>query len=212
MQLSQSGIARLYCYALVLGVVLGLFFDLIRFPRFLFSRNTIIEKEGVKSNLRKRRATGVFVFLEDFLFCVVAAVCVILLFYEHNKGKIRPLVFLLLPGGFALYWATVGRWVRALLLTLVKWIRKAVYKVFLFVWKPIKKALKAMANTLQKHYEKNARKRYTKRLLRMVEWNAAGLLPDGAVLKKKEVSKNKGGAHGGGKRKKDHSPKQKSVA
>lgn len=212
MRLSQSGIAQLYCYALALGVVLGLFFDLIRFPRMLFSRNANIKKEGAKQSLRKRRATGVFVFLEDFLFCLVAAVCVILLFYERNNGKVRPLVFFLLLGGFAVYRLTVGRWARALLQILVRWIHKAACKLFLFIWKPTKKVLIALGSALQKQIEKRARKRYTKRLFRMVEQNAAGLLPGGAVLKKKEVPKNKGGAHGGGKRKKDHCPKQKSMA
>lgn len=212
MLLSQSGLALLYLYALALGGVLGLFFDLIRFPRLLFTREAEPKKEGAKQSLRKRRAVGAFVFLEDFLFCIVAAVCVILLFYEHNNGKIRPLVFLILPGGFFLYSATVGRWIRSFLQILVKWIHKALWKAFLLVWKPTKKALIALGSALQKQAEKRARKRETKKLFRMVERDAAGLLPGGAVLKKQEVSKNKGGAHGGGKRKKDHRPKQKSVA
>ncbi|MBE6530324.1 MAG: hypothetical protein E7680_07000 [Ruminococcaceae bacterium] len=212
MLLSQSGIALLYFYALALGGSLGLFFDLIRFPRLLFTREAEPKKEGKKSSLRKRRVAGVFVFLEDFLFCIVSSVCVILLFYEHNNGKIRPLVFLILLAGFLLYWATIGRWVRKFLRFFVKWIRKVISKAFLLVWKPTKRILKAIWKALQKQLEKGARKRNTKRLLRLVALNAAGLLPDGTILKKKEVPKNQGGAHGGGKRKKDHRPKQKSVA
>ncbi len=219
MRLSQSGIAQLYFYALALGIVLGLFFDLIRFPRMLFTRKAEPKKEGAKTNLRKRRVRGVFVFLEDFLFCVFASVAVILLFYEHNKGKIRPFTFCLLLGAFFLYRFTVGKWIRAFLRLFAGWVRKAVRFVCKLLWKPTKKLLNAIrklikkiGSILQKRMEKRARKNYTKRLFAMVEQNAAGLLPDGAILKKKEVTNNKGGAHGGGKGKKDHRPKQKSVA
>ncbi len=220
MRFDQSGIAWLYLYALALGAFLGLFFDLIRLPRMLLTPKANPKKESAKQSLRKRRVAGVFVFLEDFLFCIAGSVCVILLFYEKNHGKIRPAAFFLLLGGFALYWATAGRWVRAFLAHFVGWIQKAVRLVCRIAWKPArqmllfaKKLCKRLCEALSKHFEKQARKKNTNRLFGIVEQTAAGLLPGGVVLKKKKEVKSKGGkTRGGGKRKKDHCPKQKSVA
>lgn len=210
MELSQAGIAKLYLVAFALGVVLGLFFDVIRFPRMLAG----ISKEGKRSTLRKRRAIGVLVFLEDFLFCIFGSVSVILLFYEHNRGKIRPIAFCLILTAFFLYRATVGKWIKKGLERLAEGIRMIVHKICAVLWKPISKLLHAVYRAMREKLQKWQRKAETRRLFRLVEQNAAGLLPGGVRLpKKKKEAKRKGRrSHGGGKSKKDHSPKQESMA
>ena len=185
----------------------------------LFSGTEKPIKKRAKVNFFKKRIPGAFVFLEDFLFCIVGSVCSILMFYEYNRGKIRPFAFLLLLTAFFLYHATVGRYVRAFLQFFASWIQKVIRKVCALLWKPTKKLLQTVGtfakrvwNTLQKGTEKRIRKRNTKRLFAMVEQNAAGLLPGGFVLQKKKEPKTKERRVHGGERKKDRCPKQKSVA
>ena len=219
MRLFQSEIACLYLHAFALGALLGLSFDLIRFPRMLFSGTEKPIKKRAKVNFFKRRIPGVFVFLEDFLFCIVGSVCSVLLFYEYNRGKIRPFAFILLLTAFFVYHITVGKWVRAFLQIFASWVQKAIRKVCALLWKPIRnllqviwKFVKQVWNTLQKGIEKRARQRNTKRLFGIVERNAAGLLPGGYVLPKQKKIKAKERRVHGRKRKEDHCPKQKSVA
>ena len=219
MRLFQSEIAHLYLNALALGAILGLFFDGIRFPRMLFTKKEKPSKKRAKVNFFKRRIPGVFVFLEDFLFCIVGSVCSILLFYEYNRGKIRPFAFILLLTAFFVYHITVGKWVRSFLQIFAGWIQKATRKVCGVLWKPTRKLLriiwrfiKRIWNALQEGIEKRARKRNTKRLFGIVGQNAAGLLPGGLVLQKQKKIKTKERRVHGRKRKEDHRPKQKSVA
>lgn len=213
MELSQFKLAQLHLFALALGCLFGLLFDFIRFPHLLFQR-----KETAPN--QKRKAFRIVVFLEDFLFCLFASVCTILLFYEHNSGKIRPFAVFLIFIGFVLYWFTLGKWVRRLLVRLANRVRKIACRIWMLVWRPLRKVIlllsqtaSKMANKMKQQMEERGQKRETAALFQAVEQTAAGLLPGGVVLKKKKEEKSKGGkTHGRGKRKKDHCTKQESVA
>ena len=62
-----------------------------------------------KKPRRRRRLRAVFIFVGDFLFCIIASVTLILLFYQMNHGKIRFLTFVLAGAGFYLYRFTIGK-------------------------------------------------------------------------------------------------------
>ena len=226
MELSQATIARLYLAAWILGAALGSFYDLLRFPRAVLFRDPNREGDPSAGPLRKRRAVTIAVFLEDFLFCLVAAVGMILLFYEVNNGKIRPFAFLAAFGGFLLYRATLGRLVRRAIRWVARVIRRTVRAVLKAVVRPcricaerIGWAGRKAAVFLREKRERRARAHCTRRLFATVGTHAAGLLPDGERLKKTKDLKNTAQA-GKGKRKKDggkthdkdHRAEQESLA
>ena len=233
MVLSQSGIAVLHLAALVLGAALGLLFDLIRFPRILLERNRDHGKEPTSAPLRKRRAVGVAVFLEDFLFCQLAAVCLILLFYERNNGKIRPFAFFLALIGFVGYRVTLGKPVAWLLNAVSRLVHRAVRWVLMQIFRPIRKAVLFLRGIGQKYFtrllaraEQKRRKRFSKKMVTNAALDACGLLPGGYLLKAEQTEeqtiekkiygrkeKPRKNAHGRKeKNAKNHRAEQESVA
>ena len=189
MELSQSDIALLHFSAWVLGAALGFFFDLLRLPRKLLLGDQSRGRQPTATPLRKRRAVGFAVFLEDFLFCQVAAVSMILLFYERNNGKVRPFSFLVTLAGYVLYRMTLGKLVNRLIEALLKAIRKVVRNVIRVVLKPCKAAWqvgkrwgRSILAARRERREKQARRITTKRLLNDLNVDGGGILPHGDRL------------------------------
>ena len=86
--------------ALSVGAVLGAFYDVFRLLRLAFRHHWLT------------------IFLEDLLFCTVAAVSVFLLLLEGRNGGIRMFLLAGVAGGFFLWYHTVG----LLLVSLADWI------------------------------------------------------------------------------------------
>lgn len=120
MPLSQVAVALLYLYACLLGMALGLLYDGCRITRIFlgehYSRRAVERLHALRLPLiggyrrhRARRSLCVVVFIEDFLFCLIAGVAFILLCYEAFDGRLRPMALVCMAGGFALYRRTLGR-------------------------------------------------------------------------------------------------------
>lgn len=228
MELSQSEIAVLHLAALILGVALGLFFDLLRLPRRLFDSDWSRSKPRIAAPLRKRRAVWIVVFLEDFLFCIVASVAFILLFYEKNNGKIRPAAFLAAIAGFFGYRATLGRLTNRLIGKLSVLLHRAVraaLRPLCRIARKTKACFQRIFQTGRERTEKHRRKRYTVAQTLEAAFTAVGLLPDDCVLKpnvkecktKRDAAlerKEKQRKHHGGEKEnaKDHCAEQESMA
>ena len=149
MVISQSRLALLYGCACLLGMGLGLFWDALRILRIFFGEHfsavanrfreaklPLIEMKMERKKHKKLLAA--VIFAEDFLFCMVAAVSMILLFYQINNGKLRFLAFPVAGVGFYLYRITLGRLVMLCSETAAFVLEAAVkYVVFfvLFPWK-----------------------------------------------------------------------------
>ena len=86
--------------ALSVGAALGAFYDVFRLLRLAFRHHWLT------------------IFLEDLLFCTVAAVSVFLLLLEVRNGGIRMFLLVGAAGGFFLWYHTVG----LLLVSLADWI------------------------------------------------------------------------------------------
>lgn len=186
MELSQSDLALLHFSAWVLGAALGFFFDLLRLPRKLLLCDQSRGRQPTATPLRKRRAVGFAVFLEDFLFCQVAAVSMILLFYERNSGKVRPFSFVLALAGYVLYRVTLGKMVNRLLEALLGAIRKVIrvaFKPCKAVWQVGKKWGGRIFAARLERKEKKARRKTTGRLLNAMSVDGGGILPHGDRLK-----------------------------
>ena len=212
MELSQVALAKLYLFALVLGAALGCFFDLLRLPRRFAQQTIDYGKQKPAVSLRKRRVVAfVIVFLEDFLFCIVAALSLILLFYEQNNGKVRPFAFFASGIGFAIYRVTrakplqgftewTSRWVIRAMRSVIRALLKPLHRVFCVVKAVIGKQIDAWRDKT----ERQKRKRHTAKMFALVETTAAGLLPNDCVLSVKAEKRKE-------KRKKYHGRKEKSA-
>ncbi len=119
MNLSQSAIFLLYAWSFLLGSALGLFYDGLRITRIFLGESystdggRFYERElpliGKIRKKGKRRALRAVIFAEDFLFCILAGILQILLFYQLHNGNVRlPAILLALVGFFA-YRFTIGR-------------------------------------------------------------------------------------------------------
>lgn len=120
MYLSQTAIAQLYLWAFLTGVLLGAVYDCLRLTRILPGgvppiglRRRRLPILGVLPEPKKRRATAVLIFAEDLLFCLVAGVATVLLFYEAFDGKIRVPALGLLAAGSARFTSVSADLLRA---------------------------------------------------------------------------------------------------
>jgi len=149
MDISQSALAWLYLYALLLGIGLGAFYDVFRITRvFLgvhYSRHAARYLQEIRLpflTAHKRRmeshALGIVVFLEDLIFCILSAVALILLFYEANNGKFRFPVLICVGAGFLLYRGTLGRFAMLFSEVIAFAIETAVRYVCFFLFLPIR--------------------------------------------------------------------------
>ena len=89
------------------GVVLGLFYDLLRAFRVQYRL--------------KRLGTG----LLDGLFCLTALLGFLLMMLRHTDGRLRGYLVIGLSTGFLLYRRTLSRWVLHLILWLLKQVGQA---------------------------------------------------------------------------------------
>lgn len=196
MDISQAALARLYLFALLLGIGLGVVYDLLRITRvFLgahYSRRAAKRLQEISLPLlraRKKktesRALGFVVFLQDLLFCLFAAVAVILLFYEANRGKIRLPALLCVGVGFLLYRGTLGRLVMLFSEVIAFAIETVGRYLCFFAFLPVRllgrwigKKLRQMHTRLSLAGQRRTRQRYTAQLLARTERDAGGLIPE----------------------------------
>lgn len=213
MLISQKALAALCLYAFLLGVSLGFFYDLLRISRVLFGAHygkrigSIYEKELPLIGKRAKRAPkkrflGVLIFFQDFLFCICAAVALILLFYEANEGNFRASVCLFAAVGFLLYRVTIGKtilyvseWIAFVVEALVRYI-------CFFAWFPVRWLGRIVASVVKRTlgrmlnaWHRRARLRYTKKQSEFFEWLADGgkatlKRKDGRHAKRKEKPKS----------------------
>ncbi len=196
MEISQGSLARLYFYALLLGIAAGFLYDLLRITRvFLgvhYSRRAAkrlgsikLPLLGVRRRRGESRALGTVVFVEDLLFCLAVGVAMILLFYGTNNGRIRMLAFVAAGAGFLLYRATVGRLVMLFSEIIAFCVETAFRYAFFFLLYPIKRTTiflqKRCATArlrVRNASQKRTRRRFTERERERMLKNACGMVPE----------------------------------
>ena len=212
MIISQSKLALLYVNALLLGVGFGLVYDLIRIVRILFGerfsttaceiRNARLPLLSEKTHARRPKILKILVFAGDFLFCVLAAVAMILLFYRINNGKIRFLAFPVAGVGFYLYRQSLGRLVMLCAETAAFLLEAAVRCLFFFALFPIKwlggRLMKTVKDCFGRMVEKR-RKRIRENYTKAVESQLDTRAKQGLFGEKEE----KGVRRGAGRRKQE---------
>ena len=190
MEISQARLALLYFNACMLGAALGLLYDGMRLIRIFFGehfssvanrfRDVKLPLIHMSEERKKRsRLLSVLIFAEDFIFCLVAAVAMILLFYQINNGKLRAWAFPMAGVGFYLYRITVGRLVMLCSETVAFLLEAAFRYLCFFVMLPWKWVFTRVALAVYQAWqrckdrkEKRERMRYTDARVASVESDA----------------------------------------
>lgn len=156
MEVSQSALARMLCCCFLCGLVLGLFYDLLRLTRMPLGSGLPPRAERLAMRLsiprrlrpfaprpsqrgnEKRSRVAVFVvsLIEDVFFCLVAAVVLVLVLYATNDGQLRLGAVAMLLLGFVGYLITLGRPMRFCLSVLAVVARAMVVWLFCLVAYP----------------------------------------------------------------------------
>ncbi|MBR3894759.1 MAG: spore cortex biosynthesis protein YabQ [Clostridia bacterium] len=208
MEISQTGLAWLYVYALLLGFGLGGAYDLLRITRvFLgvhYSRRAAKRLQAIRlpflkpyQKKKESPALGVVVFIEDFFFCIFAGISIILLFYIQNHGKIRFPAFLCIGAGFFFYRATLGRLVM-LFSEVIAFLMETVvgYTVFFVLYpiramaKWVRKRIRRVMTASVRVHRKHRRRHFTAEEYARGKRNACGLIP-GDIPKQKKLKRGK---------------------
>ena len=179
MVISQWQLALLYLNAGLLGIGLGLFYDVLRMVRMFFGErfstatNRLCHQKlpliQMKSQRKHhKRLSAVVIFALDFLFCLVSAIAIILLFYQMNNGKLRFWAFPMAGIGFYLYRMTIGRLVMLCSETVAFFLEAAIRYVFFFALFPWKWAFhrtvltaKTLINRRMEKVKRRERVRFT---------------------------------------------------
>ncbi|HIZ56174.1 MAG TPA: spore cortex biosynthesis protein YabQ [Firmicutes bacterium] len=111
-----------FLYACLLGVGLGLIYDIFRILRL-----------AVPSG-------GIIIFVEDLLFFLVAGTATFLFMIRYNSGMLRGFIFVGELLGFSVYYFSIGTLVYRIADALINQIRKIFHMLFrILVW-PFQKA------------------------------------------------------------------------
>ncbi len=142
MRFEQTQLFFTALYAIVVGIVLGVLYDVFRIQRISMSRDyhfTVMRKRENNSKtlnlltnfLLSDKLKSVIIFIEDVAFFVLSAVIVIIFIYQSNSGIIRWFELSGAVLGFILYYFTVGRLVVSLseyIIFAVRWVIGTVFK------------------------------------------------------------------------------------
>ncbi len=179
MEISQSALARLFFYAFFTGIILGLFYDVLRLSRVLLGHEETPRIHELRARIRlpllppsqkrkTRRHLGILLFLEDFFFCVVSSILIILLFYEWNRGNIRIPALICAAVGFFCYRCTLGRVIVRISDLIAFAIGILLQYTFFFLTFPmrllfhtLKRGSSALAVCIRSRLEARARRRMT---------------------------------------------------
>ena len=143
MILSMEGQALLFLSMVLVGAAIGLLYDAFRIFR------------------KTARHNGLAVQLEDLLFWLTATGLTFYFILHRNYGEIRPFLLLGIVIGVVLYFATVSRWVVAVMVAVVNYIKKVVKVAVRIILLPINLAIAWLSPPAKKIYvsmKKQARK------------------------------------------------------
>lgn len=117
---------KLLLYSLLVGVAIGVLFDVMRFSRVMLTA-----PHGGKY-LEKISSTVVFIvsIVEDVLFFVISAVTLVIFVFSANDGSFRGFILLGALVGFTFYLQTVGRLTSLIFFTLSKFLWAVIITVY----------------------------------------------------------------------------------
>ncbi len=146
--LSQSTVAYLILSSVILGVLLGVLYDVMRFMKLMLG----VRYEKDASRVRVSKAKKAFLYIVTFIFDLSFGLCFavfsILLTYNISGGIFRGIVYVGMIGGGIAYYLTLARLVLKLNIKLTRLIKK----VLKWVWYALMKPVKAIISLIIKLY------------------------------------------------------------
>ena len=130
MIVSQEKLLHILLYSLVVGVFLGVVYDIFRVRRISYALSDNVSRT---KNIRDK-IEGMFIILEDTLFFLICSVVMSIFMFYMNSGKFRAIAFFGALCGFIVYYKTVGRLVIACskyIIGFIKYILRKIYSIFL---------------------------------------------------------------------------------
>ncbi len=135
---SQEILMSLLAYSFILGVLLGMVYDVIRFVKMLFGVRYGREADKMRTCGALTVFLFVLTFIFDFLFCILISVVAVSLTYSMSGGVFRGMVYIGLFGGLILYYFTLGKLILKINARLTGFIKKLLVKIAKIVFVPIK--------------------------------------------------------------------------
>ncbi|MBE6718625.1 MAG: hypothetical protein E7574_05170 [Ruminococcaceae bacterium] len=166
MFVQQSRLAEMLLYSLVLGVFLGLVYDVFRIRRLVFFCDN--ENEPGKKAIilkHKNRIESIIIFFEDILFWLVCSVSICIFIYYINSGRFRSISIVGAVAGFLVYYNTVGRLVMMLSDVIIRFLKLLFKTVIKYTVYPVCRVLKyiyhlTLGNLFRYVFNKIQRKRF----------------------------------------------------
>lgn len=116
---------------LVMGVILGMLYDVFRVKRRLFGSNALV------------------LFFDDLIFSMLALTCFLFTVFVVNNGIFRWFEVFFCLVGFCLYSATISKIVIAIFFWVADLLRAVVKKIIFVIFYPIRFAFKSVCSLMK---------------------------------------------------------------
>jgi len=120
MILSMPGQAWLFLSTVLMGAIIGLFYDFFRIARRVASHSTLV------------------VQLEDVLFWVITTGAVFYFMLNRNFGEIRPFSIIGVACGIMLYFATISRVVLKISVVVINFVKRVITAAVRIITLPLR--------------------------------------------------------------------------
>ncbi len=107
--LSQELLGGLLIRSFLCGVVLGIFYELIRFVKIFLGVDFVRHKSMSAYSRPRRLLLYAFTFVSDIIFWIVFGIVSIALTYHTSGGVFRGMVYVGMLVGLVTYYFTLGR-------------------------------------------------------------------------------------------------------
>lgn len=143
MVVEQTRLAEILLYSFLLGIFLGVVYDLFRIRRQLFSIGSAKKAANVQETTNRIcLIEDVIIFFEDVFYSIICSVVVCIFLFYVNHGRFRVIALVGAGLGFLVYYKTVGRLVLFCSEKIVRFIRFLIGKIIKLTVVPIFRLLK----------------------------------------------------------------------
>ena len=112
--------AYIFFVFIVNGIIIGILFDFFRILRKSFKTSNIIT------------------YIEDLLFWILTGIIILYSIFTFNNGEIRLFMFLAIAIGVVTYMFLFSSYVIKVNVTIIKFLKNIIIKIFNFLGMPIK--------------------------------------------------------------------------
>jgi len=114
------GQAWLFLSTVVVGMAIGLFYDVFRITRKVVRHSTAA------------------IHFEDAVFWVIATGGMFYFMLNYNFGEIRPFALIGATCGVAVYFSTISRWVLKISVTIINFVKRVITTVVRIITWPVR--------------------------------------------------------------------------